>query len=132
MKTYSYKDLAVAYVRGEGQKRDMDLPEELQTVPLGELTDDQKDELVILGKKAELKMHYFKEKDELARVRLIDLFESYGASVRIVYLETDLETQLRRNAGREDRVPETIIDSMLSKLAVPEIHEARCVQWLCV
>ena len=23
MKTYSYKDLAVAYVRGEGQKRDV-------------------------------------------------------------------------------------------------------------
>lgn len=66
------------------------------------------------------------------RRQLIDLFESYGASVRVVYLETDLKTQLRRNAGREDRVPETIIDSMLSKLAVPEIHEARCVQWLCV
>ena len=66
------------------------------------------------------------------RRQLIDLFESYGASVRVVYLETDLETQLRRNAGREDRVPETIIDSMLSKLAVPEIHEARCVQWLCI
>lgn len=66
------------------------------------------------------------------RRQLIDLFESYGASVRVVYLETDLETQLRRNAGREDRVPETIIDSMLSKLAIPEIHEARCVQWLCV
>lgn len=66
------------------------------------------------------------------RRQLIDLFESYGASVRVVYLETDLETQLRRNAGREDKVPETIIDSMLSKLAVPEIHEARCVQWLCV
>ena len=48
MKNYSYKDLAAAYVRGEGRKRDIDLPEELQTVPLGELTDDQKDELVIL------------------------------------------------------------------------------------
>ena len=66
------------------------------------------------------------------RRQLIDLFESYGASVRIVYLETDLATQLRRNASREDRVPETIIDSMLSKLAVSEIHEARCVRWLCV
>ena len=50
MKTYSYKDLAAAYVRGEGQKRDIDLPEELQTAPLEELTEDQKDELVALGK----------------------------------------------------------------------------------
>lgn len=66
------------------------------------------------------------------RRQLIELFESYGASVRVVYLEAALKTQLRRNAGREDRVPETIIDSMLSKLAIPEIHEARCIQWLCV
>lgn len=55
-----------------------------------------------------------------------------GNNNLVVWLETGLETQLRRNAGRKDRVPETIIDSMLSKLAVPEIHEARCVQWLCV
>ena len=66
------------------------------------------------------------------RRQLIDLFESYGASVRIVYLETDLETQLRRNAGREDNVPEKTLDAFLRKLSVPEIHEARCVQWLCV
>ena len=55
-----------------------------------------------------------------------------GNNNLVVCLETGLETQLRRNAGREDKVPETIIDSMLSKLAVPEIHEARCVQCLCV
>lgn len=66
------------------------------------------------------------------RRQLIDLFESYGASVRLVYLETDRLTQWRRNKDREDKVPETIIDSMLSKLAIPEIHEARYVQWLCV
>lgn len=66
------------------------------------------------------------------RRQLIDLFESYGASVRVVYLETDRATQWRRNKDRQDKVPETIIDSMLSKLAIPEIHEARYVQWLCV
>ena len=66
------------------------------------------------------------------RRQLIELFESYGASVRVVYLETDRATQWRRNKDRQDKVPETIIDSMLSKLAIPEIHEARYVQWLCV
>lgn len=66
------------------------------------------------------------------RRQLIDLFESYGASVRIVYLETNLETQLSRNAGREDKVPEKTLDAFLRKLSVPEIHEARCVQWLVV
>lgn len=66
------------------------------------------------------------------RRQLIDLFESYGASVRLVYLETDLETQSRRNAGREDKVPEKTLDAFLRKLSVPEIHEARCIQWLCI
>ena len=71
MKTYSYKDLAAAYVRGEGQRQDVGLPEELTALPLEELSEDQKDELVALGKTAELKMHYFKEKDELPRVQLV-------------------------------------------------------------
>lgn len=66
------------------------------------------------------------------RRQLIDLFESYGASVRVVYLETDLETQLRRNAGREDKVPEKTLDAFLRKLSVPEVHEARKVEWYCV
>lgn len=66
------------------------------------------------------------------RRQLVDLFESYGASVRIVYLETDWETQLRRNAGREDKVPEKTLDAFLRKLSVPEIHEARKIEWYCV
>ena len=64
------------------------------------------------------------------RRQLIDLFKSYGASVRIVYLETDMVTQLYRNANRECPVPETVIGNMLRKLSVPEIHEARKVEWI--
>lgn len=64
------------------------------------------------------------------RRQLIDLFESYGAAVRIVYLETDWETQLCRNAAREDKVPEKTLDAFLRKLSVPEIHEARRVEWI--
>ena len=50
MKTYSYKDLAAAYVRGEGQTGDIELPEELTAAPLEELSEDQKERLVALGK----------------------------------------------------------------------------------
>lgn len=71
MKTYSYKDLAAAYVRGEGIKGHIAIPEELMMTPLEELSEEQKDELVALGKTTELKMHYFKEKDELPRVQLV-------------------------------------------------------------
>lgn len=71
MKPYTYKDLASAYVRGCATKGKLSLPEELVQQPLKSLTDDQKDELVSCGKAAELKMHYFKEKDELPRVQLV-------------------------------------------------------------
>lgn len=64
------------------------------------------------------------------RRQLINLFESYGASVRIVYLETDMVTQLSRNENREYPVPEEVIDNMLRKLSIPEIHEARKVEWI--
>lgn len=66
------------------------------------------------------------------RRQLIDLFESYGASVRIVYLETGMKTQLYRNANREYSVPETAISNMLHKLSLPEIHEVRTVEWINV
>lgn len=71
VKPYTYKDLASAYVRGCATKGKLSLPEELVQQPLKFLTDDQKDELVSCGKAAELKMHYFKEKEELVRVQLV-------------------------------------------------------------
>ncbi len=48
--------------------------------------------------------------------------------LHIVYLETDMLTQLYRNTNREYPVPETVIGNMLRKLSVPEIHEARKVE----
>lgn len=71
MKSYTYKDLAAAYVKGCALKGMMSLPEGLAQRNLDSLTDDQKDELVSYGKAAGLKMHYFKEKEELARVQLV-------------------------------------------------------------
>jgi hypothetical protein len=41
-----------------------------------------------------------------------------------------MKTQLYRNANREYPVPETVIGNMLRKLSVPEIHEARKVEWI--
>ena len=71
MKPYTYKDLASAYVRGCALKGKLSLPEVLVQQPMESLTDTQKDELVSYGKAAELKMHYFKEKDQLPRVQLV-------------------------------------------------------------
>ena len=68
----------------------------------------------------------------MTRKQQIDLFTAYGASVRVIYLETEWEEQLRRNAGRKDAVPEAAISSMLEKLTPPERFEAHRVEWHCV
>lgn len=65
------------------------------------------------------------------RQKQVDLFTAYGASVRIVYLETPWEEQLRRNAARAAAVPEAAIARMLEKLAPPERFEAHRVEWHC-
>lgn len=66
------------------------------------------------------------------RQSLVSLFETYKASVRIVYLETPWSIQRERNGQREHVVPNEIIENMLGKLVLPEAHEARVVEWRSV
>ncbi len=61
---------------------------------------------------------------------LIELFETYRARVRIVYLETDRPTQLRQNASRPDAVPMQVLAEMLGKITPPEAFEAQRVVWI--
>ena len=64
-----------------------------------------------------------------SRGQLIDLFESYKARVKIVYLETTPDEQTKRNHSREAIVPEEVIDKMISSLVLPEYYEAQEVRW---
>lgn len=66
------------------------------------------------------------------RAQQIELFERYHARVRLVYLETAWDENLRRNASRPDAVPEDVIDRMLARLEPPERFEAQAVEWMCV
>lgn len=66
------------------------------------------------------------------RESLVNLFEVYKARVHIVYLETSWNEQLQRNSQREHSVPDDVIESMLGKLVLPEVYEARKVEWICV
>ena len=68
----------------------------------------------------------------MVRGKQIKLFTQYHASTRIVYLETDWDEQLRRNAGRADAVPQQAICHMMEELIPPEVKEAHTVQWLCI
>lgn len=69
---------------------------------------------------------------EQLRTPLISLFEDYGARVKIVFLETEWNEQLRRNSSRKAEVPTQAIEKMLSKLEIPEPHEAYSVEWKIV
>lgn len=66
------------------------------------------------------------------RSKAIALFEQYGASVKIVFLETEWERELERNSSRERTVPEEKIEKMLAKLEIPERYESERVVWECV
>ncbi len=63
----------------------------------------------------------------MLREQLTSFFVSYGARVRIVYLDAPLETILRQNRDRTARVPETVINKLLHKLDVPDLTEAHTV-----
>ncbi len=58
------------------------------------------------------------------RERQTGLFTAYGASAKIVYLETGWAELLCRNAGRRNSVPESFICNLLEKLSPPERWKA--------
>ena len=62
----------------------------------------------------------------------VALFNDYRFSTRIVYLETPWLENLRRNAERRERVPESVMTAMLEKLEPPQLTEAREVEWVTV
>ncbi|GHO43261.1 AAA family ATPase [Ktedonospora formicarum] len=64
------------------------------------------------------------------RQQLIDLFVSYGARVRLVYLDAPLPQLLQRNRARSEYVPEAVLYRLLNKLEVPDIIEAHRVEWV--
>lgn len=68
----------------------------------------------------------------LTRSSWIELFEQYGAAVRVVFLETGWQEELRRNDSRSACVPQRVVEQMLGRLVVPERFEARHVEWRCV
>ena len=68
----------------------------------------------------------------MVRMKQIALFTQYHAATRIVYLETDWNEQLRRNAGRRNAVPEQAICRMMEELVLPESKEASWVEWHCI
>ena len=67
----------------------------------------------------------------MIRGKILALCRDYKASTRIVFLETNWDEELRRNASRTDVVPLDVIERMLSRLEVPYPQEAEVVEWIC-
>ncbi len=65
----------------------------------------------------------------LMRSQLTDLFVSYGARVRIVYIEKPYELWRNQNSNREYPLPENVLDKMLTKLEIPQLTEAHRIEY---
>lgn len=60
----------------------------------------------------------------------IDLFTSYGARTKIIYLEVPYKQWLSQNKYRDFPVPEAVLYRMLSKWEVPALWEAHTVEYI--
>lgn len=64
------------------------------------------------------------------RVQLVDLFASYGAKVKIIYIEKPYKIWRNQNRNREYPLPETVLDRLLSKLEIPQLQEAHELDYI--
>lgn len=64
------------------------------------------------------------------RSQLIELFSTYKAKVKIIYIETPYEKWVKQNKNREFALPQQVLDKMLKKLEVPQLHEAHEVEYI--
>lgn len=63
------------------------------------------------------------------RQALISLFTTYKATVKLVYLEVDYLTLLKRNKTRQHSIPFKKLEQYINKLEVPESWEAYEVKY---
>lgn len=101
--------------------------EELNVLP-----SDEQGRVVMEGKERAKKLLRKKESfvwdatniTQTTRIQLISLFYSYGAKVKIIYIEAPYSEILIRNSNRKRSVPVNIINKMIKRLDVPNITEA--------
>lgn len=58
------------------------------------------------------------------RTPLIDLFQSYGAKTRLIYLEVPYKKLMQQNLNRDFPVPRKVVEKMILKVEIPSIWEA--------
>lgn len=63
------------------------------------------------------------------RQQLIDLFTTYKAQVRLVYIEVPYQQLVQQNENREHIVPNDVLHRMFERLEIPARWEAHDVQY---
>ncbi|WP_420150230.1 AAA family ATPase [Spirosoma sp.] len=63
------------------------------------------------------------------RQQLIDLFTTYKAQVRLVYIEVPYQQLIQQNEDREHVVPDDVLYRMFQRLEIPSAWEAHEVQY---
>ncbi len=58
------------------------------------------------------------------RTPLIDLFQSYGAKTKLIYLEVSYKKLIQQNRNRDFPVPQKVVEKMISKIEIPSKWEA--------
>ncbi|MVM34031.1 AAA family ATPase [Spirosoma sp. HMF4905] len=64
------------------------------------------------------------------RQQLVELFVTYKARVRIIYLEVPYQQLVRQNRDREHVVPNDVLQRMLQRLEIPSVWEAQQVDYI--
>lgn len=64
------------------------------------------------------------------RSQWIDLFTTYGATVKIIYLEVPYTQLMQQNRNRAYVVPAKVMARMIGKLEMPSLAEAHQVEYL--
>ena len=75
---------------------------------------------------SELKMHYFKMKEDLPRVQVVLSF------LQGIVPAGQCQPLLDRNRSREEVVPQPIVEKMPGKMVLSEAYEAERVEWFSV
>ena len=68
---YTNKLIECSYIRGYVKQNNIEINNVLLTKPLLELTSNEIDELLEIGKQKQLKLYYFKDKEDLPRVTIV-------------------------------------------------------------
>ncbi|WP_332368036.1 ATP-binding protein [Spirosoma telluris] len=64
------------------------------------------------------------------RQQLVDLFTTYKARVRIVYVEVPYRQLIRQNRERDHIVPDDVLQRMMARLEIPAVWEAHQVDYV--